>query len=141
VFAGGASARPAAKLTYVVHNTGIEYITAAGASTTYPGSLQVGDRIYTRDDLLLGETKIGYDDELCTATFAGNDLCHVIAVLPGKGTVELNWLWIGRNNSTLGPRHFSGVIDGGTGAFAHAHGQFNATALANGTLSVSVSLS
>jgi hypothetical protein len=103
-------------------------------ATDYPRPLQIGDRIYTRDDLLVGKTKIGYDNELCTATFDGNDLCHVIAVITGKGTLEINWLWAGRNNSTYGPPHFSGVIDGGTGAYANAKGQFDASLFADGQL-------
>jgi hypothetical protein len=132
-FAGGASARPATGFVFVVHNRGIEYVTAAGGNRL-PTTLQIGDRIYTRDDLLVGKTKIGYDNELCTATFDGNDLCHVIAVITGKGTLEINWLWAGRNNSTYGPPHFSGVIDGGTGAYANAKGQFDASLFADGQL-------
>lgn len=41
-------------------------------------------------------------------------------------------------NSAAGPRRWSGVIDGGTGAFADLHGGYEARILANGTLRISV---
>jgi hypothetical protein len=40
----------------------------------------------------------------------------------------------------LGPSHFAGVIDGGTGAFANAKGQFSASPLPNGTLKIAATL-
>jgi hypothetical protein len=61
-----------------VRNRGIEYITAGGTSGTYPGPLQTGDRITARDDLFAGQTKVGFDNGLCTATFDGNELCNSI---------------------------------------------------------------
>jgi hypothetical protein len=128
-------------LTVVSKNTSTEYVSAAGkTSSTYPGALATGDRIFASDTDLVGGKTAGFDNEICTVTFNGNDLCHDVAVLSGKGDIELTWLWIGRNNSAYGPQHWSGVIDGGTGAFAKAHGGYLARILPNGTVQISVPL-
>ena len=135
-----ASTHRSSTFTYLVRNAGTAYLTKTGLSTSFPGTLQTGDQIFARDTLLQGSTKIGYDNETCTVTFDNNDLCRVVSVFPGKGEMEASWLWINRNTSDYGPSHFSGIIDGGTGSFAHAHGQFNATALPNGTLEITALL-
>jgi hypothetical protein len=64
----------------------------------------------------------------------------VIAVLPRRGTLDINWLWVGRNNSTFGPPHFSGIIDGGSGSYANGKGEFSARVLADGQLQFTVKL-
>ena len=136
--AQGAGAR--STLSFVVQNHGTEYVTAAGSTSVFPGRLQTGDRIFTRDLLLDRGHSIGYDNELCTVTFDDNDLCQTIVVLPGKGQIQASWLWIDRNASTYGPAHFNGVIDGGTGTFADARGQFSASLLPTGTLTFAATL-
>lgn len=73
-------------------------------------------------------------------TFDNNDLCQTILVLPGKGQIAATWLWVDRNASLLGPLHFTGVVDGGTGVFANAKGQFSASVLPNGTLTIAATL-
>jgi hypothetical protein len=123
-----------ATLTFVAQNRGIEYLTAAGSTSVFPGRLQAGDRILARDSLLRGARSIGYDDELCTVTLDNHDLWQVILVLPGKGQIQASWLWI------RWPSTFTGVIDGGTGTFAHATGQFTATVLRNGQLRITAAL-
>jgi hypothetical protein len=138
---GVASTHPAPTLTYTVRNAGTAYLTKAGLSTSFPGTLQTGDQIFARDTLLQGSKQIGYDNEQCTVTFDNNDLCRVVSVFPGKGHVEATWLWINRNNSPAGPSQFSGIIDGGTNGFANTKGQFVATVLPNGTLSITAKLS
>jgi hypothetical protein len=135
-----ASTHHTPSLAYIVRNNGTAYLTKTGLGTSFPGKLQTGDQIFARDTLLEGATKVGYDNETCTVTFDNNDLCRVVSVFPGKGEMEASWLWINRNTSDYGPSHFSGIIDGGTGSFAHAHGQFNATALPNGTLEITALL-
>jgi hypothetical protein len=127
-------------LSFVVQNRGIDYITLSRSTTVFPGSLQIGDRIIARDALLQGTRTVGYDNELCTVTFEDNDLCQVIEVIPGRGQIEASWLWIDRNASQYGPSHFTGVIDGGTGAFANARGQFVATLLPSGAPMITVTL-
>jgi hypothetical protein len=137
-----AGTRSAPTLTLVLgKGSAPEFVSASGTtSTTFPDRLNTGDRIFSNDRLSDGHHHVGYDNEICTVTFTANDLCQVVGYITGKGEFEATWLWIGRNTSLWGPRHFSGVIDGGTGAFANAHGQFDATVLANGSLRFSASL-
>ena len=123
--------------SYIVQNAGTEYLTKAGLTATFPGRLETGDQIFSRDILLRGSTRIGYDNMTCTVTFDSNDLCRTISVFSGQGDVEATWLWVGRNNSLYGPSHFAGIIDGGTGSFERATGHFDATALPNGRLRIS----
>lgn len=124
----------------VVHSNGHEYLTATGSSTVFPGRLQTGDRILGRDTLLQGRRAVGYDSELCTVTFDDNALCQVTLVLPGKGQIEATWLYLDRNALQYGPSHFTGLIDGGTGTFADAKGEFSASLLPNGTLKIAATL-
>src|SRR5262245_52437184 len=124
----------AGNFSYIVRNAGTEYLTRTGLTDTFPGALTTGDQIFSRDVLLRRSTRIGYDNMTCTVTFDGNDLCHTVSVFSGKGDVEATWLWAGRNTSHYGPRHFAGVIDGGTGRYKGAGGQFEAEALPNGAL-------
>jgi hypothetical protein len=128
----GARQRPA--LLLVLHNRGLEFVTTSGSTSVYPGHLQVGDRIFSRDALMRGNSSVGYDNELCTVTFDNHELCQVTVVLPGKGQIEANWLW------TDWPSGFTGIIDGGTGAFAHAKGEFTTTPLAGGALKLMATL-
>jgi len=102
------AARPQPTLSFVAHNRGLEFVTASGSTTVYPGHLQIGDRIFARDALTHGDHPVGYDNELCTVTFDNHELCQVTIVLPGKGHIEANWLW------TDWPSGFTGAIDGGT---------------------------
>jgi hypothetical protein len=127
-------ARSPSTLRFVVQNHGTEYVTATGPTSIFPGRLQIGDRILSRDSLLVGAHSVGYDNELCTVTFDNHDLCQVMLVVPGKGQIQASWLWI------HWPSNFSGVIEGGTGAFARAQGQFAATVLHNGRVSITATL-
>ena len=79
----GARQRPA--LSLVLHNRGLEFVTPSGSTPVYPGHLQVGDRIFSRDALMRGDSYVGYDNELCTVTFDNHELCQATVVLPGKG--------------------------------------------------------
>ena len=114
-------------LSFVDQNRGTEFVTPAGSTSAFPGRLQIRDRIFSRDSLLQAGRHVGYDNELCTVTFDNHALCQVMLVLPGKGQIQASWLWI------HWPSSFSGVIDGGTGTFAHATGQFTASVLHNAT--------
>jgi hypothetical protein len=130
------SAGAATQMAYDVHSTGVEYATSAGTSTTYPGRLELGDRIFGRDALLERNRTIGYDNGICTVTFDTNVQCEYVEVFAGKGEFSVTWLWIHRTQSAYGPPHFSGIITGGNGAYTGAHGEFHATVLANGDLRV-----
>jgi hypothetical protein len=133
-------AHRAGSLSYLVQNAGTQYLTKGGLTATFPGRLETGDQIFSRDSLLRGSTTIGYDNMTCTVTFDANDLCRTIAVFPGKGDVEATWLWVGRNTSLYGPSHFHGVIDGGTGSYKNAGGQFEADSLPSGALKITAKL-
>ena len=128
----GAAAAPT--LSFVVRNRGLEFVTASGSTSVYPGHLEIGDRIFSRDALVQGARSVGYDNELCTVTFDNHELCQVTVVLPGKGQIQANWPW------TDWPSGFTGVIDGGTGSFATTKGQFTATPLRSGALKISATL-
>ena len=127
-------------ISYTIRNSETAYLTRTGLAHAYPGRLTTGDQIFSQDTLLEGAKTIGYDNEVCTVTFDGNDLCHVISVFAGRGEVDATWLWARRNNSFLGPHRFSGVIDGGTGTYASATGQFEATVSPRGTLEITATL-
>jgi len=134
-------AHPAPSFSYIVQNAGTEYLTKSGLTATFPGRLETGDQIFSRDTLLRGSTRIGYDNMTCTVTFDSNDLCHAISVFSGKGDVEATWLWVGRNSSQYGPEHFAGVINGGTGSYRNTRGQFEADVQPNGALKITAKLS
>jgi hypothetical protein len=136
--AAGASHKTTISFTLCCGQTA--YVTHRGLTHAYPGKLTTGDQIFSLDTLVERAKKIGYDNEACTVTFEGNDLCHTVAVFPGKGDVDVTWLWVGRNNSYLGPRRFSGVVDGGTGMYTNATGEFDATVQPHGTLQFTVNL-
>jgi hypothetical protein len=128
------AARPTPTLSVVAHSRGLEFVTAAGSTSVYPGHLQIGDRIFSRDALTQDTRSVGYDNELCTVTFDNHELCQATVVLSGQGQIQASWLW------TDWPSRFTGVIDGGTGTFAHAKGEFTATPLAAGALKLTATL-
>jgi hypothetical protein len=138
--ASDASASQKTTVSFTIRGGGMAYLTHRGLTHAYPGKLTTGDQIFSLDRLFDGTKEIGYDNEACTVTFDGNDLCHTVAVFPGKGEVDATWLWVGRNNSYVGPRHFSGVVDGGTGTYTNATGQFDATVRSDGTLQFTATL-
>jgi hypothetical protein len=113
------------RLSFVVQNHARIYLTPAGSTSVFPGQLLPGDRILSRDSLLQGARSVGYDDELCTVTLDNQELCQATVVLPGKGQIQASWLF-------RWPSNYTAVIDGGTGAFVHASGQFTGATLRNG---------
>jgi hypothetical protein len=115
-------------LTVIARGTHTVFVTHSGLVTSkYPGALVTGDRIFSEGKDFIGGKAAGFDNEECTVTFNGNDLCHDVAVLAGRGEIELTYLLVGRNHSAFGAKSFSGIIDGGTGEFQDAHGTFHAT--------------
>lgn len=128
-------AGPKHTFTLTAHNTGLEFVTASGSTSVYPGQLQIGDRILARETLIQDSRPVGYDNELCTVTFDSNELCQDTVVLTGQGQIDAHWLW------TDWPNAFTGAVDGGTGTFAAAKGEFTATPLPDGSLKLTVTLS
>jgi hypothetical protein len=115
-------------------NQGREFLTAAGSSSVFPGRLQPGDRILSRDTFLQGSHSVGYDDEVCTMTVDNHFLCQIMVVLPGQGQVQASWLLL------QWPDGYTGVINGGTGHFANAAGTFTYTPQPNGTAKITIKL-
>lgn len=115
-------------------NQGRQFLTAAGASSVYPGRLQPGDRILSRDTFLHEGHLVGYDDEVCTVTVDDHFLCQIMAELRGRGQIHASWLLL------HWPDGFTGVIDGGTGHFANAAGTFTYTPEPNGPAKITIRL-
>ncbi len=129
-----ARTRAATQLSFTTHRTSIAFITVANGVVPYPmGPLSAGDRIVLSDDFLQGGTTIGSDYGVCTVTFDATALCDVSATFTNQGQIHATYTlqWPSSADSA-GPAAFDGVIDGGTLAFANAHGSFHAEALPNG---------
>jgi hypothetical protein len=103
-FRSASPAAAATTLSYKIQSTGVEYVTAAGASSAFPGSLELGDRIFGRDALVNAGKTIGYDNGVCTVMYDRNVLCDYVEVFQGKGDVSVSWLWIDRTGSAYGPK-------------------------------------
>ena len=67
-------------------------------------------------------------------------LCQDIVILDGRGNVQASWSFRWPATGTGGPASFDGIIDGGTGAFADAHGTFHAQALPHGDLQITATI-
>jgi hypothetical protein len=139
-----ASSAPAKPGTLTVISGGISrmaFVSDTGkVSFHYPGgALVTGDRIFVTGEDFIGGKVAGFDNEACTVTFNGNDLCHDVVVLTGRGDIGLTYLLIDRNHSAAGPRRWSGIIDG-TGEFQNVHGSFQAIVLENGAVKVTLPL-
>lgn len=121
----------ATRISLLAHLTNIEFITTAGATSTFPtGPLAPGDRVLGRDNLLQGGSVAGYDNEVCTVTFAGNVLCDDILTLSNRGQVHVSWSF--RWPATT----YDGVVDGGTAEFRGVSGDFHAVAQPDGDVQI-----
>jgi hypothetical protein len=129
--AHGAGTPP--RFTFIDKTDSREYLTAAGSTSVFPGRLLPGDRVLSHDSLLQGSRSAGYFDEVCTVTLGNYDLCEAMITFPGKGQIQASWM-------SRWPVSFTGVIDGGTGAFADASGEFAATVLRSGSLRITATL-
>ena len=139
--AAQASAGPPGQLTFDLQLTALQFFTSSGPITGYPTSpLAPGDRIIGQDRLLQGGVRVGHDDEVCTVGFARHVTCQDIAVFDGRGDVQVSWSFRWPATGTRGPASFDGIIDGGTGAFAGAHGDFHAHTLRDGDLQITATL-
>jgi hypothetical protein len=132
-----ASAPRSGQLTYDVHRTALQFFTSTGPITGFPTRpLKPGDRVIGQDRLLQGGVPVGHDDEACTVGFSRDVLCQDIASFDGRGDVQVSWSFRWPATGTSGPASFDGIVDGGTGAFADAHGTFHARTLPDGDLQI-----
>ena len=124
-----------AQLSIVVHQTQLEFLTSAGASSQMPkGPLVVGDRVFGRDDLLQAGSLVGQDYEVCTVTFDRHVACDDMLLMANQGDLHVTWAFQWPASGRSGPRAFDGVVDGGSAAYRNARGDFHAVTLANGDL-------
>jgi hypothetical protein len=121
------------QLTFASQLTAIRFFTASGPITGFPTRpLVPGDRIIGQDRILQDGRAAGHDNEACTVSFGRDVLCQDIIILTGQGDLQANWTVRWPAAGTRGPGSFDGVIDGGTGRFAAAHGTFHAATLPDG---------
>jgi hypothetical protein len=133
--AAAAQAAPHApgQLTFASQLTAIRFFTASGPITGFPTSpLAPGDRIIGQDRILQHGRAAGHDNEACTVSFGRDVLCQDIVIFTGQGDLQASWTVRWPAAGTRGPASFDGVIDGGTGRFAAAHGTFHAATLPDG---------
>lgn len=139
VAAAQASADTSGQLTFDLHQTALQFFSNTGPITGFPTSpLVPGDRVVGQDRLLVGGKPAGHDNEACTVAFTGDVLCQDIAIFDGRGDVQVSWSF--QWPATGSPTSFDGVVDGGTGAFAGAHGTYHAQALPDGDLQITASI-
>ena len=143
--AGGAAGTAAAQttphapgqLTFTSQLTAIQFFTSSGPITGFPTKpLVPGDRIIGQDRILQHGRAAGHDNEACTVSFDRDVLCQDIIILNGQGDLQASWTVQWPATGTRGPASFDGVIDGGTGRFAAAHGTFHAATLPDGDLQI-----
>jgi len=143
--AGGAAGAAAAQatphapgqLTFVSQLTAIRFFSNSGPITGFPTSpLVPGDRIIGQDRILQNGSPAGHDNETCTVSFDRDVLCQDIIILDGQGDLQASWTVQWPVTGTRGPASFNGVIDGGTGRFAAAHGTFHAATLPDGNMQI-----
>jgi hypothetical protein len=135
------SAGASFRFSFTEHQTNVEFAVGGSApSATPPQSApNPGDRVISRSDLLQGNTKIGFDNVVCTVTFNNDLLCDVVSSITNKGDIHATALLQG-GASANGPSVFDAVVDGGTFAYGNAHGDAHVVALPNGDNQISVNL-
>jgi hypothetical protein len=136
--AGTAAAQAApGQLTFTSQLTAIRFFTASGPITGFPTRpLVPGDRIIGQDRIRHDGRPAGHDNETCTISFGRDVLCQDIVILDGQGDLQTSWTVQWPATGTRGPASFDGVIDGGTGRFAAAHGTFHAATLPGGDMQI-----
>jgi hypothetical protein len=132
-----ATAQAPGQLAFDSQLTAIEFFTAAGPIPGFPTApLAPGDRIIGQDRLWQHGRPAGHDNETCTVSFGRDVLCTDIAQLTGQGDLQASWTLQWPAAGPGGPPGFDGIIDGGTGRFAAAHGTFHAATLPDGDLHI-----
>lgn len=147
--AGGSAAAAAAQaappapgqLTFVSQLTAIQFFTASAPITGFPTTpLAPGDRIIGQDRILQNGRAAGHDNEVCVVSFGRDVLCQDIVILTGQGDLQVSWTFQWPATGTRGPASFDGVIDGGSGRFAAAHGTFHAATLPGGDMQITAEI-
>jgi hypothetical protein len=133
--AAPAQLRNAQEISFIAQGTNWLFVTPSGTSSQYPtGPLVPGDRVLGRDDLKQQGSDIGSDYEVCTVSFNRNVLCDDMVTITNVGQLHITWMFQWPATGPAGPSSWSGVVDGGTGAYENAIGSYQAQALPNGDL-------
>lgn len=141
--AAAAQARPPhlRQLAFVVQPADLQFFSNTGPISGFPSSpLVPGDRVIGQDRILQRGRPAGHDDEVCTVSFARDVLCQDVFLLDGQGDVQASWVFRWPATGDRGPASFDGVIDGGTGRFRAIHGAFHASALPDGGLRITATM-
>src|SRR5262245_4151528 len=139
--AAQASTHTRGQLTFDMQRTALQFYASTGPITGYlTGPLAPGDRIIGQDRILQNGVPVGRDNEVCTVGFGRDVTCQDIAVFDGRGDVQASWSVRWPATGSTGPASFDGIIDGGTGAFTDAHGDFHAQARPGGDLQITATL-
>jgi hypothetical protein len=126
-------------VTVVAHQTDLAFVTPSGSSSHYPrGPLSPGDRVLDREDLSQQGSTVGSGFEVCTVSFDLNVLCDYVAEMTGAGDLHVTWNFQWPSSGTTGPTAWDGVVDGGTGDYANAVGDFHAQALPTGDINITL---
>jgi hypothetical protein len=114
------------------HQTNIQFVSGGVSTAASPnGPAAPGDRIIIREDLMQGTVAVGWDNIVCTVTFNDNLQCDAMYAITNRGDIHLTALLRGGAGQT-GPSVFDAVVDGGTFAYANAHGYDHIVNLPNG---------
>ena len=139
--ASSAQDRASERISVVAHQTDLLFVTASGSSSRFPsGPRAPGDRVLGRDDLAQHGSNIGSDYEACTITFGGNVLCDDMIDITDVGQLHVTWTFQWPTSGTTGPSAWNGVVDGGTGAYQNAIGDFQAQVLPNRDIRITADL-
>jgi hypothetical protein len=131
VAATASQAGASSEFTLVSRDTNLEFVTAAGGtSTALPTSFVPGDRFVSRSDLRENGAPVGYVIGQCTATFNSQYLCEFIFALTNRGDLHTSALV--RPGPPPGlPLVTDSIVDGGTFALRNAHGSAHAIRMPN----------
>jgi hypothetical protein len=139
----GASAQfaDAREPSIVLHRTNLLFVAASGSTSPYPtGPLAPGDRVLGRDDIYQQRSDIGSDYEVCTVSFSLNVLCDDMVNITNVGQLHVTWSFQWPATGTTGPTSWSGVVDGGTRSYQDAVGSFQAQALPDQDVNITLHL-
>jgi hypothetical protein len=129
------------QLAFELQPAALRFFSNTGPIHGWPTKpLVPGDRVIGQDRVLEGGAVAGYDNEVCTVSFAREVLCQDIVVVKGRGDVQASWSVRWPATGNRGPVNFDGIIDGGTAAFRDAHGAFHAHRLPNGDLQITATV-
>jgi hypothetical protein len=139
--AAQAAPRTPGQLTFASQLTAIQFFTDSGPITGFTTTpLVPDDRIIGQDRILQHGRPAGHDNEACTVSFGRDVLCQDFIILTGQGDLQASWTFQWPATGTRGPASFDGVIDGGTGHFAAAHGTFHAATLPDGDMQLTAEI-